>query len=172
VTFINMPRPVYTCQCGDHAWTALTLGYVTLVSPQDAHLLEKRAWRAFHLKSKRQVYATTSHRSVRLHRVILELTDDAFHGDHINNNGLDNRRPNLRAATRNQNAHNCSSHRDSTSKFLGVSWDKRTKLWISQISIKGRNTKIGSFADEETAARSYDTWARKEYGEFARLNFP
>ena len=44
----NMPRPVFHCQCGDHAWAALTRGFITLVSPQDAWLLELRAWSQFY----------------------------------------------------------------------------------------------------------------------------
>lgn len=171
MTFINMPRPVYVCQCGNHAWTNLTHGYVTLVSPQDAHFLEARAWRAFHLKTKRQVYATTSWRSVRLHRIILELPND-LHGDHINGNGLDNRRKNLRAATRSQNAKNCNSHKDASSRYLGVSWDSARNLWIAQIYINKKNTRLGAFKIEEEAARAYDTAATIHHGQFARLNFP
>ena len=172
MTFINMPRPVYVCQCGNHAWTSLTHGYVTLVSPQDGHYLKERAWRAFFVKRKYRwkIYAVTSLRSIRLHRLILEITDANLHGDHIDNNSLDNRRPNLRAATRSQNAQNCSSHGDSTSKFRGVCRIKG--FWHAQIYFDKKTKHLGDFVFEEDAARAYDAAARSYHGEFARLNFP
>lgn len=172
MTFIKMPRPVFFCQCGNHAWTALTLGFVTMVSPQDAPLLQERAWRAFQPKSRRQVYATTSWRSIRLHRLILGLTDDGLHGDHENGDGLDNRRPNLRPATRSQNAQNGAPHRDGSSRFRGVFWSNRENRWQAAIFVNGKTRRLGSFRHEEVAARRYDRAAQECFGQFARLNFP
>jgi AP2 domain len=168
----NMPRPVFYCQCGNHAWTALTLGFITLVSPQDAHFLEERAWRAYQLKSRRAVYAIATQKSIKLHRLILRLNDPTLLGDHENKNGLDNRRPNLRPASRSQNARNVQSHRDSTSRFLGVSWNSKKNSWMAQIYVKGKTKYLGLFKIEEEAARAYDLAASQHAEQFANLNFP
>ena len=72
----NMPRPVFHCQCGNHAWTPLTLGFITIVSPQDAHFLQERAWRAYQVKTRRTVYAVATQKSIKLHRLILGLSDE------------------------------------------------------------------------------------------------
>jgi HNH endonuclease len=161
-----VPRPVFYCQCGDHAWTALTRGYVTFVSPQDAHFLKYRAWCA---KPARRTFYATCGKGARLHRWILE-TNSAV--DHRNGNGLDNRRRNLREATNQQNVQNGRAHKDSTSKYRGVSWYAPYKKWRAAIYINGRQKCIGYFNNEQTAAHSYDVWAEAEFGEFAALNFP
>ena len=166
--FPKLPRPVHICNCSDHAWSALTHGYVTLVSIEDAHLLEDRAWSA--KISRRTVYARAS-KSASLHRKIMGAADEEKI-DHKNGIGLDNRRPNLRPSTNQQNCQNGSSHRDSTSKYKGVSWDKKYKLWRASIFFEGKQICIGRYRDEILAAVKYDESAIKYFGEYARPNFP
>lgn len=89
--------------------------------------------------------------------------------DHINGDGWDNRRANLRFVTRAQNMWNGAS-RGGSSIFKGVSWDKRQRKWRVQITCHGKTRTIGAFRDEEDAARAYDAVARELFGEFARLN--
>jgi hypothetical protein len=94
--------------------------------------------------------------------------------DHINHNGLDNRKANLRHATRAQNNFNrlIIIREDSSSKYKGVSWRKRKKKWRARICINGERKHIGYFKDEIHAAKAYDKAAKKYHGEFASLNFP
>jgi hypothetical protein len=96
--------------------------------------------------------------------------------DHINHNGLDNRRENLRLCTRSQNNANMKKHGSTSSKFKGVVWRKARTKWIAQIihreDHKRRHTYLGSFKNEEDAARAYDRAAKELFGEFALLNFP
>ena len=92
--------------------------------------------------------------------------------DHKNGDSLDNRRANLRLATRAQNSYNCRKRKNTTSKYIGVSFDKPTKDWAVQIKHKGKHIWIGRFKSEVEAARAYDKVAKKYRGEFARLNFP
>ena len=162
--FQKLPRPVHICNCGNHAWTALTHGYVTLVSPEDAELLRDRAWYA--KVSRRTVYAKSDK---YLHRKILP---DADRIDHESGIGLDNRRPNLRPATNQQNCQNGSAHRDSGSKFKGVSWYKNYRLWRAAIYVGGKQKCLGYFSGEVEAAKTYDAAAIKHFGPFARVNFP
>jgi hypothetical protein len=61
---------------------------------------------------------------------------------------------------------------EAPSKYRGVNWNKRNSKWIAQISYDGKNRGLGSFEDEEEAARTYDRAARAHKGEKAQLNFP
>ena len=93
--------------------------------------------------------------------------------DHGNGDSLDNRIDNLRAATKAQNAHNKGKTRKKTSsKYIGVYFNKQTKRWISQIKYKEKRIYLGYFKDEVKAAKAHDAAARKYHGEFAKLNFP
>ena len=104
--------------------------------------------------------------SVRMHGVITGLS----YVDHINGNGLDNRRSNLRAATDSQNAMNRGMRSDNTSGFKGVT-QKRSK-WHASLQVNGKRRHLGDFATRIEAARAYDAAALIYFGEFARPNFP
>jgi hypothetical protein len=92
--------------------------------------------------------------------------------DHINHNGLDNRKDNLRLCTRAQNALNQRPRKGTSSKYKGVYWHERDKRFYAQISHKGRRFHLGSFKSEIAAAHAYDKKALELFGEFAYLNFP
>lgn len=115
------------------------------------------------VKMKRRAYW------FRLHRVILDAMP-GFEVDHINGDGLDNRRENLRIVTRSQNQMNSRGKRGSSSRFKGVSWCARRGKW--KVSVGGKDVRktVGYFTDEAAAADAYDTAAREMFGEFARLN--
>jgi hypothetical protein len=169
----TLPRPVYRCQCGDHAWTVLTRGYITMVSPEDAHFLEARRWCVTKGTANKTFYVVSriDYVLTRLHRLILGLKSD-IEGDHKFGNGLDNRRKHLRPATRDENMRNAPSHTGSTSKFRGVSWAADQGKWKVQIHVDKKQMCLGSFSIEVDAALAYDAAAMKYFGEFARLNFP
>lgn len=91
--------------------------------------------------------------------------------DHFNRVGLDNRRKNLRDATRSQQAQNRSLHRSNTSGYKGVHWAKNLSKWAARISVNGKRVVLGYFDDKFLAAMAYDAAAIVNYGEFAQLNF-
>lgn len=92
--------------------------------------------------------------------------------DHINGNGLDNRRVNLRESTSLQNGANKRKSKSGTSKYKGVCWYKPSAKWTAQIMVNGKKRRLGYYSDEEAAAIAYDMAAIEGFGEFAVLNFP
>ena len=90
--------------------------------------------------------------------------------DHINGDGLDNRRANLRAATPAQNGMNRTIGRNNTSGYKGVVRNRAN--WRARLETGGRIIQLGTFGTREEAARAYDAAAVEHFGEFALLNFP
>lgn len=108
---------------------------------------------------------------IPLHRILI----GAFPGevvDHINGDTLDNRLRNLRICTNAENARNSRKRAGSGSQFKGVTRIKGTNRWRAQIMVNGQKRNLGSFRDEESAAKCYDAKARELHGEFAKCNFP
>ena len=101
---------------------------------------------------------------VYMHRLILSAPADTL-VDHRNRVTTDNRRINLRLATRQQNAANM----DRGSEWKGVT--PRTGGWVAQITVDGVNEYLGLYPSAEMAARAYDAAARSRFGAFARCNF-
>ena len=111
---------------------------------------------------------------VKLHQVILPPRKGKY-PDHKDGNKLDNRKQNLRLATKSQNAQNSRKrfHKNATSKYKGVGLNKRVNLWQVRIKPPGKvpRRSIGYFKSQVVAARAYDAAARKYFGRFARTNF-
>ena len=111
--------------------------------------------------------APRSAAEVRLHNLILDLK----WVDHIDGNGLNNRRSNLKPCTNALNQQNSGS-RCGSSQYEGVSWNTRKGSWLVQFRFDGRYHYVGYFRDEDSAAHAYDAAVLPLAGEFARLNFP
>lgn len=109
-------------------------------------------------------------RAVFLHRFIME-PENGMVIDHINGNGLDNRRINLRVCTQAQNTANQKGVRKDAkySKYKGVSMD-RGRWWYAQITFNRKNIRQYGFKNEIEAALWYNKKAKELFGEFACLN--
>ena len=106
----------------------------------------------------------------RLHQVLLKTKKSV---DHKNGDPLDNRKDNLRIATKCQNAQNSKRRIDNTSGYKGVSLrtdPRRIKRWRACINCKGKQIVIGTYKTAEEAAEAYNRQARILFGDFARLN--
>lgn len=149
----------------------LTQGYVALIDEEDWPLVAGYKWHA--IRVRRVVYAQASAEggAVYMHRVITGAAKGQ-EVDHINDDGIDNRRANLRICSTRQNQYNSRSRRGSSSRFKGVGFNISKNRWVAEINIEGRRIYLGRHRTEEAAARAYDKAARKYQGEFARLNLP
>ena len=149
-----------------------------IVDPEDYARLSKYKWYA--AKSRKTFYARRGRWCKTRKRKLLEFMHNlvidvpAGHvADHINHNGLDNRKANLRPATSAENTRNCSIQRENTSsKYRGVWYNKQIKKWRAKIVFNNKRYHIGYFENEVDAGKAYDEAARKYHGEFAALNFP
>ncbi len=94
--------------------------------------------------------------------------------DHINGNGLDNRRTNLRRATHAQNMGNKRRYRNNTSGFKGVAPFEKSRVnpWVAYINQGGNRRYLGLYNNPHDAARAYDRAAIELFGDFASTNFP
>ena len=94
--------------------------------------------------------------------------------DHINGDGLDNRRANLRVCTRGENARNRRYQSWSAGKsgFRGVTWKSDIELWEARVGAFGKRYGAGLYETEEDAARAYDWLAGRLHRDFAVRNLP
>lgn len=111
---------------------------------------------------------------IYMHREILGLKkEDGIYSDHIDYNGLNNRRCNLRKCTNVENIrHQRCQTRNKSSKFKGVCWNKQEEKWQAYIYYNEKLVHLGRFNNEIEAAEAYDKKAIELFGEFASLNFP
>ena len=112
-----------------------------------------------------------------LHREVLGLDRGDPNVDHINGEKLDCRRSNLRLCPNGQteNLRNARKRRANggkpcSSRFKGVSLDRRYGAWKAYITVGGATRHIGMFATEADAARAYNREAKRHFGEWARMN--
>lgn len=109
---------------------------------------------------------------IHMHRVVMGNPPPNIFVDHIDGNGLNNQKRNLRLCTKAQNGMNRTKQANNTSGYKGVRRDKERNKWIAQIKINQKNRFIGRFDSREEAARAYDAKALELFGEFAYTNFP
>jgi len=147
----------------------LTRGLFAIVDAEDYPRLSQYTW--FTEGTGQNCYAVRKEngKSIKMHRWIMDAPDNLV-VDHIDHNGLNNRKENLRICTFAENCRNLRSSRCKTSKYKGVHWNKRCKKWAAQISCDNKTYHLGYFTDELSAANAYDNAAQKYHGEFASLN--
>lgn len=154
----------------------LTQGKIALVDDDDFERVAKYKWCA--LKRKHTTYAVRTHtingkqKYVAMHRFIIRPTEENF-VDHINGNGLDNRKKNLRECSKRENSLNKGIIKTGLkkSKYKGV----RKSLycdtsWEARIKVNYKTIHLGTFKDELLAAIKYDEAAVIHFGEFAKTN--
>ncbi len=153
-------------------YIALTQGTFAIVDAADYEWLSQRKWHITKGRG-RKCYAATygkGRRTILMHRLIMDPPEGMV-VDHIDGNGLNNRRSNLRICTQMQNVWNCPG-RSGASRFKGVSFHQQRRKWEVRTRVGGRPRYLGCYDDEIEAALAYDLTAVVLMGQFAYLNFP
>lgn len=161
----------------------LTRGYICIIDDIDQDLTNQN-WIAWvHDNRPGLVYAygytpRPNRKTFQMHRVILsrmlnrELSPNE-HCDHIDGNGLNNTRANLRLSVKHGNHKNASKKDKTTSSlYKGVHWYKAMNIWRAKIQCDNTSHHLGNFENEVDAAKAYDEAAKQLHGKFAKLNFP
>lgn len=177
--FVSLPRdPAFYDESIDTCFIPLTKGKWAMVSGVDRDLAMS-TWYAAPRKERcyamRDIGSGHGRRVESLHRIIagrLGVPIDGLDVDHINHDGLDNRRHNLRAATRTQNNGNGRKPSTNRSGYKGVSFHAKSGRWCAWLHFEGRSRYLGLFQHAVDAARAYDREARRCFGSFACTNFP
>jgi len=149
----------------------LTRDKFAIVDDADCEYLNQWKWLAHKKPGTDYVEREENGRTILMSRQIMNLDfGDCREVDHINGNGLDNRRCNLRICTRRQNQMNRRKHKGK-SCFKGVGCDGVRRKWRARIRVGGRLIHLGRFENEIDAAEAYDKAALQYFDEFACTNF-
>lgn len=152
----------------------LTQGKVALIDDEDFDLVDQFKWTVVSKANKIfYAYRMPSRKlgkraPILMHRFILGA-EKGQQVDHVNGDGLDNRRENLRFSTQSENLQNMHAGRGS-SKFKGVGWFESSGKWRAKTKFNGKYIHIGLFSSEIEAAKAYNEKALELFGEFACLN--
>ena len=141
----------------------LTQNKVAIIDDTDFEIVSRFRWFFNRGYASSGMYPNTIH----MHHLVLRR-EKGFDVDHINGNKLDNRRSNLRLATRSENQMNCHNPRFNKTSYKGVS--QKGNRFQSKVRYKGQTVYLGSFLTKEEAAYAYNEMAKKLYGDFAVLN--
>lgn len=146
----------------------LTMGEAAIVSPEDYQFLSQFKWHVS--RSPRTSYAIThvKGKTVYMHRLIM-AAPQGLEVDHINNDGLDNRRANLRLCTSAENKANMRIRVDNKSGYKGINFDKQTGKWRARIRFNNKEYSLGRHITKDAAVKAREE-AQTLHGEFARLS--
>ena len=146
----------------------LTNGMVTYVDAADYEELSQYTW---HYASGGYAARYDNRTLILMHRQIMNAPK-GMQVDHIHHNRLDNTRAHLRICTASENARNRSKRGCASSRYFGVTYNKRRRKWVASIKVDGKVREVGYSHDEEEAARAHDYAAVRNFGDHVRLNFP
>ena len=167
--------PVFADAFGVYCRIPLSQGRFAKVDPEDYLWLAQFRWSAkispHAVYAVRTVQVAGKSKRLFMHREIMNTPDDML-CDHMNHDGSDNRKANLRNCNYSQNNANRRSSPHASSRYTGVSWDKRRRKWAAAIRKDGVCKNLGLYASEEEAARAYDAAAWALHNVYANLNFP
>lgn len=157
---------------GNDAYVPLSRGLEAIIDAADLGAVQCSNWCA--VKSHNTFYAYRFFRNrdpdvhISLGRLLLDAPKNRL-VDHIDGDGLNNKRSNLRLATVAENLQNRRQRRDAASRFKGVSFSSSRLQWQAEISYGGKTIFLGRFDREEDAYAAYCEAAKKHHGEFARI---
>jgi hypothetical protein len=145
----------------------------TIIDLDDVEKCKLHKWhKKESIRGKEYIFTRINRKIIRLHRYILNFWDLNLEIDHIDGNGLNNRKNNLDTCTHQQNMQNQRKlPSNNTSGYIGVIWNKKNKCWNSQIKINKKHIYLGSFYNIENAISSRKEAEIKYFGKNKRINF-
>ena len=152
----------------------LSQGKVAIIDDADKDLVCQHHWYAVKNGNGRYPCACIrvsggKRKRIFMHRLIIGAIPDDMVIDHIDGNECNNRRNNLRICSIRENICNSRIHKNNTSGFKGVCWHARAKKWSASITVNRKKIHLGLFVEKEEAHAAYVRYAKKYFGEFARL---
>jgi hypothetical protein len=160
------PRPLIDNGDGTHT-IPLTRGLSSVIDSTDADFAGRFNWCALLTSGKFYAKRRRPDGTTELLHVAL-AGEPGLEVDHVDGDGLNNRRCNLRPATSSQNKHNRGKGRNNTSGFKGVWWHKQHGRWAADIWLHSKKRFLGLFDTAELAHAAYCKAAAELHGEFAR----
>ena len=167
---VNKPPPRPIKIVGGIGIVPLTQGFEAIIDASDVSLVGQYNWQVYSTNAKtkyasRGAWVDGKATTQKMHRLIMGDADGLLI-DHINRNGLDNRRSNLRFCTAAQNAWNVSERTTNTSGFRGVDYHKLSQKWQARTSKNGQREYIGCYDTMEEAMSAYRQAVMVLHGEF------
>ena len=147
--------------------------HTVLIDEEDWEKISEYRWHLWSGPTNNTIYARVSNMGTGMHRIILNAPKGTMI-DHINGNGLDNRKENLRFCTKRENNANQKKNINNSSGYKGVAKASNYSYskWRAYIRVDYKQIHLGNHNTPEEAARAYDVAAKKYFGEYAHLNFP
>lgn len=150
----------------DAVYCKATNGVVFVVDKEDEQFVKRHKWTL----SGKYLQSYINGKRTWLHRVLINAPSGKD-VDHVDMNGLNNQKRNLRICCRSENMQNSVSRKNSTSQYKGVCWSSDAGKWLAYINIRPYQRKyLGSFRSESEAAHAYNQAAKEYHGKFVRLN--
>lgn len=147
----------------------LTQKKTCLVSPRDYKHIIKYKWHFNGRYAVRTILDGKKKKTLYMHRFIMG-NPYAKVIDHIDGNGLNNQRNNLRICSHKENFRNQKISKHNTSGAKGVVWNNKNENWNARITVDRKRIHLGCFLNKKDAIAAYNRSAKKYYGEYAKKN--
>ena len=105
-------------------------------------------------------------KNIRMHRLVMEVTDPKLFVDHIHHNRADNRKSELRIVSCQENNHNMAMNSTNTSGRTGVYFDNYYGKWKAQIKVNGKPISLGLYSNKEEAIKAREEAEKRYFGEY------
>lgn len=145
-------------------------GTCILIDDDDFEKVSKFKWHVSKIKYAHYAVSRINGKTVYLHRLVMDAPKGTY-VDHINMNGLDCRKENLRLCTNSQNMHNRGAQKNSKSGVKGVSWSKNKNKWVVHLTVDKKTRHLGFFTNIDAARKRYEEESKRIVGEFFRENY-
>lgn len=137
------------------------------IDVDDVDKVKKYSW---YENDEGYLISRINNKLVRMHRLIMDVKDKKMIVYHINHNTLDNRKVNLRIASRSQNNMNKIRQSNNTSGVTGVTWDNKRKKWRAYIKVNSSQNELGYYDNFNDAVNARKNAEDKYFGEYSYDN--